>query len=88
MTKKSHFGPNLGSLGSNLGRQFFFKKLTLSVTRYHGQLSLCTKSKELNDPILTKFSGGRTDGRTDRQKDESDFIGRCLINVSVQHKLK
>ena len=21
------------------------------------------------------------DGRTDEQKDESDFVGRCLINV-------
>ena len=65
--EKSHFGPNLGSLGSNLGRQIFFKNLALSVARYHGQLSSCTKSKELNDPILTKFSGGRTDGRTDRR---------------------
>ena len=48
-------------------------------------VSYRTKSKELNDPILTKFSDGRTDGPTDRQKDESDFIGRCLINVSVDN---
>ena len=24
--KKSHFGPDLGPLGTNLGRQFFFQK--------------------------------------------------------------
>ena len=40
--QKPHFGPDLGSLRPNSGRQFFFsfKNLALSVTRYHGQL-LC-----------------------------------------------
>ena len=36
--EKSHFGTNLGRLNPNLGRQFFFKTLALSVTIYHGQL--------------------------------------------------
>ena len=40
---------------------FFFKTLTLSVTRYHGQLSSCTISEKTNDPILRKLSNGRTD---------------------------
>ena len=36
--EKLHFGPDLGTLGPNSGRQFFFlKNLALSVTRYHGR---------------------------------------------------
>ena len=35
--EKSHFGPDLGPLGLNLGCQiFFFKNLAWSVTRYDG----------------------------------------------------
>ena len=48
---------------------FFFKNLSLSVTRYHGQLSLCTISEKTNDPILRKLSDGRTYRRTDRPTD-------------------
>ena len=44
---------------------FFFKTLTLSVTRYHGQLSSCTISEKTNDPILRKLSNGRTDQPTE-----------------------
>ena len=39
---------------------FFFKNLALSATIYHGQLS-CRISEKTNDPILRKFSDGRTD---------------------------
>ena len=53
--KKSHFGPNLGH------QIFFFKNLALSVTRYYGQLSSCKISEKTNDPIMRKFSDGRTD---------------------------
>ena len=60
--KKPHPGPDLGSLVPNSGRQFFFKNLVSSVTRYHGQLSSCS-----NDPILRKFSDGPTDRWTNRQ---------------------
>ena len=59
--KKTHFGDDLGLLGPNSGCQnffFFFKNVAWSGTRYHGQLSSCTISKETNDPILRKFSDG------------------------------
>ena len=72
-------------MGPNLGCQnFFSKKLALSVTRYHGQLSQCTISEKTNAPILKKPSHGQTDRQTDRRTDktdESDFIGCCSINV-------
>ena len=53
----------------------FFKNLTRSVTKHHGELSSCTILAKNNDPILRKRSDGRTDGQTD----ESDFIGRVFI---------
>ena len=82
MAKSLVFGPNLGSLGPILGRQnFFFKNLASSVTRYQGNLSSCIRSEKTNDPILKKFMDGRTDGRTERQTDDSDFIGSCSTNV-------
>ena len=42
--KKSHSVPDLGPLGPNFGRHFFFppQNLSPSATRYHGQLSSCT----------------------------------------------
>ena len=82
--KKTHFGPDLGHLNPNSCRHFFFKNLALSVTRYHGQLSLCTISEKTNDPMLRKFS----DGPTDRETDESDFIGHCLTNAERLLKIK
>ena len=55
--KKPHYGtPN-----------FFFKNLPSSVTTYHRQLASGTISEKTNDPILRKFSDGRTDGRKDGQ---------------------
>ena len=39
---------------------FFFKNLALLVTRYYGQLLSCTILEKTNDPILRKFSYGRT----------------------------
>ena len=59
-SEKTHFGPKLDFLYSF----FFFKNLTSSVTRYHGELSSSTKSEKNNDPILRKLSDGRKDGRT------------------------
>ena len=44
---------------------FFFKNLASLVTRYHGQLSSRAISEKSNDPILRKFSDGRTDGQMD-----------------------
>ena len=71
---KPHFGPDLGLLDPNSSHHFFFKNLALSVTRYHGQLSSCTIFKKTTDPFLRKFSDG--------WMDESDFIGRYLINTA------
>ena len=71
--KKPSFGPNF----SPFGPIFFFKNLSLPVTKYHGQLSSHAISEKINDPILSKLSDGRTDGQTD----DSDFIGRCTTNV-------
>ena len=48
---------------------FFFKNLTSSVTRYHGQLSSCKILEKTNDPILRKIREERTNGRTYRPKD-------------------
>ena len=62
--KKPHFGPDLGLLGPNSGRQFFFlKNLLLLVTRYLAQLSSCTISEKTNYQVLRIFSDRRTDGR-------------------------
>ena len=58
------------------------------VTRYHGQLSSCVISEKTNDPILTKFSGERTDGRTDGQTDGSDFIGCCPTDFERPNIIK
>ena len=53
--KKLYLGPDLGPLGPNSGQIFFFLNLATSVTRYHGQLSSCTISEKLNDPILREL---------------------------------
>ena len=43
--EKLNFGSDINQLGPNPGCQiFFFKNLALPVTRYHGQLSPCTKN--------------------------------------------
>ena len=67
--KNPSFRPDFGPNSS--GQHFFFKNLTSSVTRYHGQLSSCKISEKTNDPILKNLV---TDGRTDGRTDESDFI--------------
>ena len=43
----------------------------------NGKKLSCTISEKTNDPILRKISDGRTDGQTN----ESDFIGRYPTNV-------
>ena len=71
--KKPYLGPDLARWARIWAANFFFfKNLALSVTRYHGQLSSCTKSEKSNDPFLRKLSDGQTDGRTDRLTNESD----------------
>ena len=69
--KKIDSGPILAHLPQIRVAKIFNKDLASSVTRYHGQLSLCM-SEKTNDPISRKLS----DGRTDRETDVSDFIRR------------
>ena len=72
--QKTHFGPDLGPLGPNSGHQFFFQNLASSVARYYSQ----QYQKKL---MIQSRENLVTDGRTDGQTDESDFIGRCPTNV-------
>ena len=81
--KKPHFGPDLGPLIPTLACQFPFTDLSLSVNKYHGQLSSCSISEKTNDPILRKRSDGRMDVETDREKEERDFIGHCPTSVRL-----
>ena len=74
--KKPSFGPDFDPFGPNSGRNILFKNQVPSVTRYHRQLSSCTLLEKIKDPVLKKLSG-----QTDRLTDESDFMGRCPINV-------
>ena len=79
---KNHFQARFRPIWPKFGSQkFFLKNLASSVTRYHGQLSFCTIPEKTNDPILRKLGYGRTDKRTEGQKNESDFIGCCPTNV-------
>ena len=72
--EKLHFSTTLGPLGQNSCHQFFFSKnLASSGTTYLGQLSSCIISGKTNDLILRKFS--------DRQTEESDFIGQCPTSI-------
>ena len=69
--KKPSFGHDFGLSNPGSDSQFFLvKNLALSVTTYYRQLSSCA--------ISWNFV---TDKRTDRQTEESDFIGRCPTNV-------
>ena len=63
--EKPHFGPDLGSLGQNSGRDYFFFtkiwlrwSLDIMISYDHVQYQ-----KETDDPILRKLSDGRTDGQ-------------------------
>ena len=82
--KQNNFRSNFGQLGQIPAKNFFFfffENLAWSVTRYLGQLSSGTISEKSNDSILRKLSNGETDGETDGQMEESDFIGCCQTNV-------
>ena len=51
--------------------KFWLRQLLDIMVSYHHT------SEKTNDLILRKYSGGRTD----RQTEERDFIGRCPTNV-------
>ena len=61
---------DLGALGPNSGSQIIVvvvvvvENLASSFSRYYGQPSSYTISEKTNDPVLRKFSDGRTDRRT------------------------
>ena len=63
--KKPHFGPDLGMLGLNSGREFLFSS-KIWLRQSLDQIS-CTIEK-INDPFLRKLSDGRTDGRVISQE--------------------
>ena len=84
--RKTSFWAWFRPVGPKFGRRkFYFKNLASSIIRHNGQLSSCTISGKTNDPILRKLNDNI---RTDRQTDESDFIGSCPTNVKHQAKLK
>ena len=53
-----------------------------SVIGYYGQLSSGRTPEKTNDLILRKLG----EGRTDKQADQSDFIGCCQTTLSIQHQ--
>ena len=65
MAKKLVLGPILAHLAQIQAAIFFFKNLTLPVTRHHGQLSSCKISAKAKDPILKRLSDRQTDRWTD-----------------------
>ena len=51
-SEKPHFGPDLGTLGPNSCRQFFFIKL---VVRHYSTLSSYATYRKINEPNLGKW---------------------------------
>ena len=79
MTKKPSFGPNFGPFGPNLGRQAFLSKIWL---RQSLGVMISYHHVQYQKKLMIQFWENLvTDGRTDGQTDESDFIGRCPTNV-------
>ena len=66
--KKPCLRPDFSPFCPNSGHQFFFSKIWLSVTRYHGQLSSYTISEKNNDPVMRKLSDRWTDGQTETHR--------------------
>ena len=84
--KKTSFKPIIGPFGRNLGSQniWLHQSQGIMVSYHHVQ-----DQKKTNDPILIKQSDKQTHrGQRDRQT--SDFIGRCLTNFkhTIQISLK
>ena len=71
--EKLYFGPDLGQLGTNSGRHFFFfLNLTSTVSynhvKYRKKLMIESSENLVTDP--------RTDGRTDRRLPDGQTDGR------------
>ena len=69
MAKNLVSRPILSPLGQIRGAIFFFSKILLrqSLIRYHGQLSSCTITETINDPILRILNDGQTKGQMNRR---------------------
>ena len=78
-SKTTSFWAWFKPVGPKFGQPIFFSKIWLHQSLYiiYGHLSSCTVSEKTNDPILIKFS----EGRTERQTHESDFMARFPTNV-------
>ena len=81
--KKPSFGPNFGLFfGPNLLSPpfflFFSKNWLFNLLYNKGSYHDAPYQKKL---MIQLWENLVTDGRTDRQTDESDFIGRCPTNV-------
>ena len=71
--EKRHYGPNLGLLDTNSGRENFGSKIWLRHSLDIMVSIIMHNQKKTNDLVLRKISDVRTD--------KSDFIGRCPTNV-------
>ena len=79
-----HFGPNLGTLNSNLDAKIFlFKNMAFSGTRYNGKLSSRTISEKSNDPILGKFSHRPKDAVRRTSSVQSMWVQGILVLIHV-----
>ena len=60
-----HFGPDLDPLDLNFSRQFLFSRIWLCPSLdIMVSYPYVKHKKKTNDPILRRFSDGRTDGQT------------------------
>ena len=78
--KKPNFRLDFGPFGP-----FYFKNLALSVTRYHGQLSSCKISEQINDPILRLTYWHETDRLTYRQTNRQTRVISWDADIKTWH---
>ena len=77
--KKPHFGPDLVPFNPSSGRQFFSQKIWL---RHSVDIMVRYQHVQYQKKLMIQSRENLvTDGRTGRQTEESDFIGRCRTNV-------
>ena len=82
MAKNLVLVPILAPLAQIWPAKFFFKNLAPRVTRCYGQLSSCTISEKINDPISRKLSDGWTDIWTRVISQDA-----LRLTSSVQHEI-
>ena len=67
--EKPYFGPNLGPLDPNLGRQLFCQKYGVESHYISWSAIIICNIRKTNHPISRKFSDERTDRRANGQTD-------------------